>query len=305
MAPFFSLDANEKLNLLYGDAETVNAHTLMALFGFILVVLVAFAQMGIYLGLAIRQLYRHARHIRDQFSYTERIGLTWARNLLIILCVLYLTYFIQTLFTFFTPASDDDEKISDALMLMIVIMIYIMGFLGLRQPAIFARLKYVSEECVPETDSNAPLIEVYSLITSEQKYKKSALDTATSEALLTELLAHMEKEKPYLKGELTLPQLAEEVGITQHYLSQVINERLELNFFDFINRYRIEEVKRHLSDPSKDRDNITTLALNAGYNSKSAFYAAFKKLTGVTPKQFKKSLGVSLALAGAQEAGDA
>ena len=174
-------------------------------------------------------------------------------------------------------------------------MIYIMGFLGLRQPAIFARLEGVSPERLPATNNNMPLVEVSPDTGGDEKYKKSALDETMSEALLAELLAHMENEKPYLNGELTLPHLAEEVGISPHYLSQVINERLEQNFFDFINRYRVEEVKHHLSDPTKDRNKITTLALNAGFNSKSAFYTAFKKLTGMTPKQFKDSLVVSLA----------
>ena len=76
-----------------------------------------------------------------------------------------------------------------------------------------------------------------------------------------------------------------------------------VNFFDFVNRYRVEEVKQCLSNPAKDKDNIVTLALDAGFNSKSAFYAAFKKLTGMTPNQFKKSLHVSLAPA-ASESGE-
>jgi AraC-like DNA-binding protein len=90
-----------------------------------------------------------------------------------------------------------------------------------------------------------------------------------------------------------LPQLAEQLGLSPNYLSQVINERLEQNFFDFINWYRIEEAKHRLASPVGERDNIITLALDAGFNSKSAFYTAFKKHTAMTPSQYKKSLSVS------------
>ena len=298
MTPFFLLDADAKLNLIYNESEPLNADLLSAdilyaLFGFFLVAFAAIVQMGIYLVLAIRRLYRHARDIQDQFSYTERISLAWARNLLIILSALYLTYFVQTLYSYFTPEQDTAEFISDLLMLMIVIMIYVMGFLGLRQPAIFTRLETTSLDRSPEAISYMPLLDLSPETRVEKKYKKSSLDDSMSDVLLEDLLRHMEIEKPYLNGELTLPQLAAEVGISPHYLSQVINERLEQNFFDFVNRYRVEEVKQYLSTHTKDRDNITTLALDAGFNSKSAFYTAFKKLTGITPRQFKVSVDIS------------
>ncbi|WP_455203357.1 helix-turn-helix domain-containing protein, partial [Kaarinaea lacus] len=299
MIPFFLLDSEVKLNLLFGETEPVSADlmsadVLIALFGFFIVALVAIVQMGIYLVLAIRRLYRHARDIQDQFSYTERVSLVWARNLLIILSGLYITYIIQTLYFYFTPEQDTVEFISDILMLMIVIMIYVMGFLGLRQPAIFSRLETTSQDRLPDAINHLSLLELSPETRAEKKYKKSALDESMSDALLEDLLHHMEQKKPYLNGELTLPQLAAELGISPHYLSQVINERLKQNFFDFVNRYRVEEVKQCLSDPTNNRGNIATLAFDAGFNSKSAFYTAFKKLTGMTPKQFKESLDVSL-----------
>ena len=114
-----------------------------------------------------------------------------------------------------------------------------------------------------------------------------------SEMLLSELESYMVKEKPYLDNTLSLPQLSRQLDISPNYLSQIINDRLNQNFFDFINRYHVDEAKRHLGHPEKADTNILTIALDAGFNSKSAFYAAFKKHTGMTPGQFKQSLATA------------
>ncbi|MES9930149.1 MAG: helix-turn-helix domain-containing protein, partial [Candidatus Thiodiazotropha sp. 6PDIVS] len=73
-----------------------------------------------------------------------------------------------------------------------------------------------------------------------------------------------------------------------NYLSQVINEQSGYNFFDFINRYRVDEAKRCLTTPS-GQSNVLSIALDSGFNSKSAFYTAFKRHTGQTPSQYRKS----------------
>jgi AraC-like DNA-binding protein len=72
----------------------------------------------------------------------------------------------------------------------------------------------------------------------------------------------------------------------------VINERFQLNFFDFINQYRVSEVKERIADPKNDNFTLLGIALESGFNSKSAFNRIFKKLTGQTPSQFKSSVSV-------------
>jgi AraC-like DNA-binding protein len=288
--PFFTLDGDLKLKFLYEDVAPYSVHLALAMAGEAIIDLVSIIQIGIYLGLSIRQLFRHARSIRDQFSYTERINLTWTRNLLFAMVFLYLLYFADT----FLPGTLGSEKIIDhLLMVMIVIVIYTMGYLGLRQPAIFARIEGRSTEDAQQEGSAAPQVEPRAVDQTRKKYQKSALDIVASEVLLADLQTYMAKQKPYLDGDLTLPDLARRLDISPNYLSQIINEQLDQNFFDFINRYRIEEVKRRLSDASENRDNFLTLALDAGFNSKSAFYTAFKKYTHMTPGEFKKTLTIS------------
>jgi YesN/AraC family two-component response regulator len=99
----------------------------------------------------------------------------------------------------------------------------------------------------------------------------------------------METEKPFTYSSLKLNQLAKMIGTTPNYLSQVINEERDQNFYNFVNGYRIEEAKRMIQDPANEQVTLLSIAYDVGFNSKSAFNTAFKKYTGTTPSQFRKN----------------
>ena len=123
-----------------------------------------------------------------------------------------------------------------------------------------------------------------------QKYEKSKLQESLKEVYLKKLLKHIKTEKPYLEAELTLAEVAEQIDIPSHYLSQVINEKMNCSFLDFINNYRVEEAKNKLADSSFDHYTIIAIAFEVGFNSKTTFYSAFKKHAKTTPTSFRKSL---------------
>ncbi|MEW8693094.1 MAG: helix-turn-helix domain-containing protein [Candidatus Thiodiazotropha endolucinida] len=277
LLPYFLLDADLKTELLYGDVDIVTPELALVVLGFDIATLASILLIGIYFTLGIRRLHRHSRDIREQFSYTERINLNWMRNLLIGLGVIYVVYLVAI---FYSESLGFEDEIINLLMILVVIFIYTMGYLGLHQPTIFSQQndKQDEEPKVNEADE-----------TEIKKYRKSALDSEMTEILLSELKSHMVKKKTYLDNTLTLPQLSRQLDIPHHYLSQVINERLNQNFFDFINRYRVEEAKQQLIHPEQAGKNILAIALDSGFNSKSAFYTAFKKHAGMTPTQFKHS----------------
>jgi len=99
----------------------------------------------------------------------------------------------------------------------------------------------------------------------------------------------MESERLYTDCELSLQKVSERLSIPPHHLSQIINERLNQSFSDFINFYRVEEVKKNLLDPSKKHYSILALAENSGFNSKSSFNSVFKKHTNGTPSEFREN----------------
>lgn len=100
----------------------------------------------------------------------------------------------------------------------------------------------------------------------------------------------MGEERAYLNPDLNLQELSELLKIKPVELSSFINSSLEKNFNDFVNEYRVEEIKRLIADPTKD-DQVTIieLAYQAGFNSKASFNRVFKELTGMTPSEYKKS----------------
>lgn len=120
------------------------------------------------------------------------------------------------------------------------------------------------------------------------KYQHSKLTRLDGEDYLRRVLAHMREEKPYLDPALTITKLGRRLSIPPRYLSQVINESLRLNFYDFVNSYRVEEVKKLLRDASNGEKNFLGILFEAGFNTKSAFNRAFKKHTGMTPSQYKR-----------------
>ena len=99
----------------------------------------------------------------------------------------------------------------------------------------------------------------------------------------------MRRDELYRSPELTLPDLAETLGYSKNELSRIINYGGKVNFHDFVNKLRVEDVQRRLRTDTGDPPNILQMAFDAGFNSKSAFHASFKKWTGMSPSRYKQS----------------
>ncbi len=121
------------------------------------------------------------------------------------------------------------------------------------------------------------------------KYGASRLKTQLRDSLLQQLLHLLEQEKVYTDPNLKIGSLAKQLDTQPHILSQVINHHLNKSFFELLNQYRIEEFKRRARDPQFNNHSILGIAYDVGYNSKSTFYTAFKKHTGLTPSEYIKS----------------
>ena len=120
------------------------------------------------------------------------------------------------------------------------------------------------------------------------KYEKSPLTVQTKNDILQRLEDLMIKEKLFLNSSITLGEIADKLSVIPRYLSQVINELKGQNFYDFVNSYRIEEAKKILSDPSHDDEKILAVLFESGFNSKSVFNTVFKKITGITPSEYRR-----------------
>jgi len=121
-----------------------------------------------------------------------------------------------------------------------------------------------------------------------KKYEKSPLSQKEIEQLFRQISELMENQRPYLNPGLSLGDLSELIKIPAHHVSQILSEAGGVNFFTFVNGYRIQEARRRLSDLRYHEENLLDILYDCGFNSKSTFNATFKRLTHQTPTQFRK-----------------
>ncbi len=117
-------------------------------------------------------------------------------------------------------------------------------------------------------------------------YVRSTLSGIDSESISRHLIELMENEKMFADEDLSLKRMAYELSISPHQLSQLLNEKLHSNFNSFVNRYRVDEAKKMLvEEPNRS---LMSICSGVGFNTKSSFYRAFLRSTGMTPCNYRK-----------------
>lgn len=135
---------------------------------------------------------------------------------------------------------------------------------------------------------------IFKKVTVEQPHTKPIDEQFVNPDVAAEVDAAIRKNKTYMDPDLTLDTLADSLGIIPRDLSMLINRHFGVNFYEFINRYRIEEAKSMLVSEKLKKTTITDIYLAVGFNSKSVFYTFFKKFEGVTPSEYRKSTSLNL-----------
>jgi len=260
MIPYFILDGASKIAVCEGWKQEgsfidiyITPIQILHIFG--------------YLYIANKRVNEHQSKIKFTYSSIDKINLAWVKTfirmflgvfgLMIIILILYLLDYREII----------NNYGSSVLGISVSICIYTAGYMGLKQPEIFIG---------GEENSNI------------KKYEKSNLTEEKSIIYLTRLLEVMKNERLFTDSNLKIQHLAEKMKIPGYQLSQLINEQLNQNFYDFVNRYRINDAKSKLQDPNQSHYSIFGIALDVGFNSKSAFNTAFKKHTGLTPSDFRE-----------------
>ena len=229
----------------------------------------------LYLGLQLRVLLRYQRQqsarplpLVPTLAWLKRLGLSFG--------LLLLVYLGATAY-FHTTTGDVNDAGDVWVATFISLLFYGMSGRAIGRSTLLALDTPPAEAPAPEP------------ATPRRKYEKTALAPEAAADILARLRALMATAQPYQNPDLSLADLAAQLRLPPHHLSQVINEQCQQNFCDFINTYRIEEVKRQLHLPETAHLKLEEIGFAAGFNSKSAFNAAFKKNTDTTPSQFRKS----------------
>lgn len=127
---------------------------------------------------------------------------------------------------------------------------------------------------------------------SMSKYRKSSLTEEGKQKILKSILSEFETRRYFTENLGSLSDLSKKIGESPHHVSQVLNEKLHKSFFEVLASYRVEEAKKILAGDKKNKITVEEVSEMVGYNSKTAFNNAFKKLTGKTPTEFKKAVNV-------------
>ena len=240
---------------------------------FLLFLIITALSGTVYFLVTIKLFRKLDINIFNNFSSSKDINLSWLRKLVPIFGIVWTTLIsitvIHHVFSMFSMVF-----CTDGLFLSLSVFVILIGYYGLKQKVIF----FAESEIV-----SGDIIEV------QTKYSGSKLKDSEARQYVEMINNHMMLSKPYLNPDLTLLQLASDLGITHHLLSQIINDQYKLNFFDFINEYRVREFKDAIFDPKNKNFSLLGIAFECGFNSKSAFNRMFKKSTGLTPSQFKEA----------------
>lgn len=159
-------------------------------------------------------------------------------------------------------------------------------FITLRHGAAVSIFDYYS---FPDAGAATDLCNDASGTPGQPKYAKSGLSVEQVAGYKIRLDDVMQSERPYLQSEMTLPKLAKLVGCSVNHLSQVINAGFGMSFFDYLNQFRVEHAKGLLSATGRPGEAVLNIAFAAGFNSNSAFYAAFKTTVGQAPARYRRS----------------
>ena len=277
LSSFFLMNQPMQKNLVVDQNDMTNYPPFLLMFNWALI-----CQGSIYVFFVLKIIGRYDRLIKDVYSSIERVQLRWLRNITLLAAVAWFVFFVENSFLTF-GINISSFMISS---LLIAAYLYALGYLGI--------LKSEVLETLPAADKIA-IAGGKVLYQDERdgtggKYEKSGLSDEAALRYKEALLRLLEEKKLYTQNNLTLPELAMKLDTSPHNLSEVINSRLNKSFYDIINEYRIEQVKKDLADPAKKNLKLLSIAFDAGFNSKASFNTIFKHHTHLTPSEFRKQL---------------
>lgn len=225
-----------------------------------------------YMALSLSKVRKHNKQVDMLYSENEALKIKWLNDFIGLMLLLTISLAVSYLFF----------KESNIELIVLPILSNIFYFFIIYQ-SFNNSVLFTQEQYVHFQKKFEPMQEVVS-----EKYQKSSMDQEDIQAYSEKLELLMKNERMYLNSDLTLPLLSEQLELSVNKLSEIINRKYNQNFFDFINQHRVVHAKKCLKDASYDHYTLEAIAEECGFGSKTAFNRAFKKVTGITPSQYKK-----------------
>jgi AraC-like DNA-binding protein len=255
--PYILMDKETKLDFLYHSKFPVIVWIGTLWVNIIFVV---------YLFLAGRLVIKHQKHLKSQYSYPEYENLEWLKYLIIgfsiiyllgsllggILCYLKIPLFYINYYVYVT----------------IVLFVFGLGYFGIRHKNVFTNNNLKEKKLIN---------------------RKSVAITEQDELFAEKIRRYMVLSKPYLNEKLTLQDLAALLKVKPYYITFILNHVINKKFYDFVNYYRIQEIKKRIDNGEIVKYTLLSIAYDCGFNSKASFNRIFKSFTGNSPTEYIES----------------
>ena len=268
MMPFYSMSDEAKVKFISGIAQcdTMKIPTVQLVFMGVHV-----AQTFAYIFGSSKFIGKKEEELKDFSSDVFVVKkLKWLNVFSLYFSIYLLLYFIVVVLLTFINSYQ--VQLDYVLLLITAISIYVIGYSAISNPEIF--------KSSPEFDLQSFELHKYTPVNTSRNSNRFP-------ELKDKLIQYMDSNKPYLKSDLKISELADSLTVPAYHLSQLINDEFLVNFYDFINKYRVEEAKKLLIEDPRNYK-ILAIAYEVGFNSKATFNRVFKKFTDLTPSEFKE-----------------
>ncbi len=225
-----------------------------------------FISWFVYNPLSLILVHKYRMHLKNEKSNIDKNeNLGWVLGVAIYYVVYCIFAFLITIFVYTVAYNPLTPHIFNYTMLLS--LIFVLSFYGLHQQVILTKLP-LNKILIP--------------------YKNSTLSIEKKEFISKKIFSYFENKKAYLNPDLDMEMLSTDLKIPKYQITEVLNTEIGKNFFQFVNSYRVEAVKKMLTD-SKNKFSIEAIGYDCGFSSKSSFYTVFKNITGKTPIEYRNS----------------
>ncbi|XVJ67344.1 MAG: helix-turn-helix transcriptional regulator [Lacibacter sp.] len=238
-----------------------------------------------YLVLSIRFYRQYKQYVMFEFSFVDVANLNWLRNFLIAFAIITILPLLEELLSFFPFFQNLDYKGSWYSFFVFAVVVYYVAINGFNAVVVPLRKLLFEPELLLQYKSPA-LLTAATTTEAEFEIVESKINNIELDNWKEKISMLMQSQHLYENAELTLSQLAKQLSTNPSLLSKVINTGFGINFNDFVNEYRINAMLEKLKQGEQKNQTLLGIAFDCGFNSKATFNRAFKKQTGLSPKEW-------------------
>lgn len=254
-------------------------------------------QLIAYIVFTSKWLYEYSQYLKNHYSSIFKTYRMWAKLIIVffgLVTILDIAFDTATCMKII-----GDRHILSVQNVCIIVIVFVIGIFCYLQIELLSSI-FLLENQKSSLTCSAASSDEHSVEQGEgsqsdvdydlnNKYQRNRLNDDEAKQLYDILVQYMEEHKPFKISGITLSQLADQLQISSHHLSQVINRYTGANFYNFINSYRVQEAKRLMDESPNSQEKIITFIYESGFNSTSTFNTFFKKIVGLTPTEYRNS----------------